>query len=296
MYIGGIFFVVSIILFSIVKIGNFQHFFQEDDSDGHDEAGNYNNGKWFTIAEESENIFIVTVTDTPQGKTILGCGPSGVELSNRLYPSASGFAESLYKPLPSEIDLDTFDPDNYDENSLPHNAHGATIITGREPVSFSFGKVLHNSVVRCALVDVGNENPTLQSTLIHIPKVEGEHQPIVNVSMTKDWDGLTIHWESQETMTWYSMQKFFLDGSDYSTSEINVDRFTGNPETVSNSNYIGGIAEGTWVIAVWGAESNGYIEHVTWYEFEYTGKDCENPERCKTPVEMTPYATLSWPL
>ena len=87
---------------------------------------------------------------------------------------------------------------------------------------------------------------------------------------------------------------FYLGDSDYSTTEIVVDTFTGNSESVSNSDYIGGIVEGNWLIAVWGAEANGYIEHVTWYQFEYNGKDCESPNTCETQVELTPYATYYW--
>ena len=294
MYAGGAIFLILIVLFSILKIGFLGFDFQEDDSNSYDEDGDYNNGKWFTVTEESENLFSVTVTDTPQGKTILGCNPFGTELSNRLYPYQSNLAETLYKPLPGEIDLDTFDPDNYDENSLPHHAHGATIITGIDPVSFSFGKVLHNSQIKCRLTDVGHEEPTIQVTIIQVPRVEGVHQPIVNVSMTNDWDGLTIHWESQETTEWHSRFMFYLGDSDYSTTEIVVDTFTGNSESVSNSDYIGGIVEGNWLIAVWGAEANGYIEHVTWYQFEYNGKDCESPNTCETQVELTPYATYYW--
>ena len=209
-------------------------------------------------------------------------------------PSYTSLAESLYKPFPGEIDLDSFDPDHYDEDNLPQNAYGSTIITGRDPVYFQFNKVLHNSSIRCSLYDQGEEDPYVQQVDLHIPRVSGEHQNIVNVSMTKDWDGLTLHFESPSTMSWYSKSRIFLDGYDYSTSEIIVDTNQEGLDMVSNSDYIGKIAEGTWIITVFGADQDGYIEHITWYQFEYTGNDCDYPDSCESEVEITPYATYYW--
>lgn len=288
-------FIVTIILVSIVRLGDFSILFFEDESTD-DENGpkDYNDGKWFTIDGVTSTSFDIIVHDTPQGMTSLNCGPNE-HIYNRLNPQGI-VTELLYKPLPSEINLSTFDPENYDEDSLPHHARGSTIITGYQDVILSFNRMLHDSEISCALFEHGEDIPVIQRTLFQVPKVEGEHQPIVNMTMTKDWDGLTIHWESPDDMTWSHSKRIYLDESDFSTPTTIVDEFSEQHESVSSSSYIGGIAEGWWIIAVWGGAGDGYVEHVTWYEFEYTGKDCERHERCKTPVEMTPYATLSWPL
>lgn len=300
--IGVSIFIVTIIMISIVRFGEFAFpFFDEDRTDGDDGPTSYNDGEWFTVENVTSNSFDIIVHDTPQGVTSLSCMPTE-HIYNRLNPQMF-MTRGLYKPLPTEIDLETFDPDNYDEGSLPHNARGRTIITGYQDVTFSEEYVLHDSVASCALIDhdaepvvVESESVVVQRTLIEIPKVDGEHQPIVNVTMTKDWDGLTLHFEGAESMTWWRSSEIYLGESDYSTSETTVDEFSQHHESVSNSRYIGGIKEGQWIIGIWGGAGDGYVEHVTWYLFEYTGKDCESPDRCETPVEMTAYATLPWPL
>ena len=301
-YVGVSVFIAIIVLISIVRIGDFSFPFAEDDSKtDEDGGGNYNDGKYFSVVEVTSTTFDIIVHDTPQGVTSLSCMPTE-HWYNRLNPQIT-VTRGLYKPLPTEINLSTFDPENYDQASLPHNARGRTIITGFQDVIFSYDSVLHDSEIRCSLIDhevepivVGSESVVVQRTIIEIPKVDGQHQPIVNMTMTKDWDGLTLHWESPDSMTWSHSTRIYLNESDYSTPTTIVDEFSEQHESVSSSRYIGGIAEGWWIIAVWGGAGDGYVEHVTWYLFEYTEKDCERTERCETPVEMTPYATLSWPL
>ena len=291
--VAGSIIILCLFLSSIAWVGSYSlTFFDNDEPDSHDNGPIED--EWFTVEETSMNQFNITVNDTPLGKTILSCSPLGPEYGNRLNPSYTSLAESLYKPFPGEIDLDSFDPDHYDEDNLPQNAYGSTIITGRDPVYFQFNKVLHNSSIRCSLYDQGEEDPYVQQVDLHIPRVSGEHQNIVNVSMTKDWDGLTLHFESPSTMSWYSKSRIFLDGYDYSTSEIIVDTNQEGLDMVSNSDYIGKIAEGTWISTVFGADQDGYIEHITWYQFEYTGNDCDYPDSCESEVEITPYATYYW--
>jgi hypothetical protein len=249
--------------------------------------------EFFSIGKVSSGSFEVIVHDTPQGRTTLSCVP--YHWYDRLNPQYQP-NELLYKPMPGELNLSSFDPDDYDEESLPHNAIGATIITGFEDVVFKFDTILHDSIIRCSLLDSSEEYPVIQTSEVIIARAEGQHNPIVNVTMTNDWDGLTLHWESDQTATWFRSKSIFLDGSDYSTPTTTVDQFSQTHEPVSHSRYIGGIAEGKWIISVFGGDGDGYIEYVTWYEFEYNGRECESPDTCKEEVEMTPYATLEWPL
>ncbi len=292
---------VAILIISIVRIGEFTLSFFDEEKDDDDGATDHNDGKWFTVDRVTSNGFNIIVHDTPQGVTSLSCMPTE-HIYNPLNPQDL-MSKGLYKPLPTELNLSTFDPENYDEGSLPHNARGRTIITGFHDVTFYQRDALHDSEVRCALIDhdaepvaVESESVVVQRTSFKIPRVEGEHQPIVNVTMTKDWDGLTLHFEGSDSMTWWKTKRIYLNESDYSTTETIVDELSEHHESVSNSQYIGGIKEGQWIIGIWGGAGDGYVEHVTWYLFEYTGKDCEIPDECKTSVEMTPYATLPWPL
>ena len=291
---AGSIIILCIFLSSIAWVGSLSLTFFDNDEPDSNENDDPSEGEWFTVKETSMNHFNITVHDTPLGKTILSCSPSGAEYGNRLNPSYKPLVESLYKPFPGEIDLDTFDPENYDEDNLPHNAYGSTIITGRDPVYFQFSKVLHNSSIRCSLYDQGEDNPYVQEVVLQIPLVSGNHQQIVNVSMTKDWDGLTLHFERPTTTSWYSTSMIFLNGCDYSTSEVIVDTNQEGDDLVSNSDYIGAVDEGTWIITVFGAEQDGYIEHITWYQFDYDGNDCDYPDSCETQVEVTPYATYNW--